>query len=54
MVNAEYEYIALHRDVGDTELKQGREIREGGNLGVYRQRRRACRQGGTCTYHRGH
>jgi von Willebrand factor A domain-containing protein 8 len=32
MVNAEYEYIALHRDVGETELKQGREIREGGNL----------------------
>ncbi|KAK2460039.1 hypothetical protein APHAL10511_007962 [Amanita phalloides] len=32
MVNAEYEYIALHRDVGETELKQGREIRSGGNL----------------------
>ncbi|KAI0265323.1 AAA domain-containing protein [Gloeopeniophorella convolvens] len=32
LVNAEYEYIALHRDVGETELKQGREIREGGNL----------------------
>ncbi|KAI0296956.1 AAA domain-containing protein [Multifurca ochricompacta] len=32
MMNAEYEYIALHRDVGETELKQGREIREGGNL----------------------
>jgi hypothetical protein len=32
MVNAEYEYVALHRDVGETELKQGREIREGGNL----------------------
>jgi len=22
MINAEYEYIALHRDVGETELKQ--------------------------------
>jgi hypothetical protein len=32
IVNAEYEYIALHRDVGETELKQGREIRQGGNL----------------------
>lgn len=32
MVNAEYEYVALHRDVGETELKQGREIREGGSL----------------------
>jgi hypothetical protein len=32
MINAEYEYIALHRDVGETELKQGREIRAGGNL----------------------
>ena len=32
MVNAEYEYVALHRDVSETELKQGREIREGGNL----------------------
>jgi von Willebrand factor A domain-containing protein 8 len=32
MMNAEYEYIALHRDVGETELKQGREIGEGGNL----------------------
>ena len=28
----EYEYIALHRDVGETELKQGRELRQGGNL----------------------
>lgn len=28
----EYEYIALHRDVGETELKQGRELRRGGNL----------------------
>lgn len=26
------QYIALHRDVGETELKQGREIRAGGNL----------------------
>ncbi|KAI0315297.1 AAA domain-containing protein [Amylostereum chailletii] len=32
MINAEYEHIALHRDVGETELKQGREIRAGGNL----------------------
>lgn len=22
LINAEYEYIALHRDVGETELKQ--------------------------------
>lgn len=28
----EYEYIALHRDVGETELKQARELRHGGNL----------------------
>ncbi|EKM57120.1 uncharacterized protein PHACADRAFT_92032 [Phanerochaete carnosa HHB-10118-sp] len=28
----EYEYISLHRDVGETELKQGRELRHGGNL----------------------
>lgn len=32
LINAEYEYIALHRDVGETELKQGREIRKGGTL----------------------
>ena len=32
LVNSEYEHIALHRDVGETELKQGREIRTGGNL----------------------
>lgn len=32
LVNSEYEYIALHRDVGETELKQGREIKAGGNL----------------------
>jgi hypothetical protein len=32
LINAEYEYIALNRDVGETELKQGREIRAGGNL----------------------
>jgi len=32
MINAEYEYVALHRDVGETELKQGREIRQGRNL----------------------
>ena len=33
MINSEYEYIGLHRDVGETELKQGREIRKGGTLG---------------------
>ncbi|KDQ56692.1 hypothetical protein JAAARDRAFT_207783 [Jaapia argillacea MUCL 33604] len=32
LINSEYEYVALHRDVGETELKQGREIRSGGNL----------------------
>ncbi|EPT01986.1 hypothetical protein FOMPIDRAFT_1119374 [Fomitopsis schrenkii] len=32
LVNSEYEHISLHRDVGETELKQGREIRAGGNL----------------------
>jgi von Willebrand factor A domain-containing protein 8 len=32
LINSEYEYIALHRDVGETELKQGREIRSNGNL----------------------
>jgi hypothetical protein len=32
LINAEFEYVALHRDVGETELKQGREIRAGGNL----------------------
>ncbi|KAH6910612.1 AAA domain-containing protein [Coprinopsis sp. MPI-PUGE-AT-0042] len=32
LINSEYEYIALHRDVGETELKQGREIRAGGTL----------------------
>jgi hypothetical protein len=32
MVNAEYEYVALHRNVGATELKQDRGIREGSNL----------------------
>lgn len=32
LVNSEYEHISLHRDVGETELKQGREIRLGGNL----------------------
>lgn len=32
LINAEYEYVALHRDVGETELKQGREIRAGGSL----------------------
>ena len=28
----EYEFIALHRDVGETELRQARELRRGGNL----------------------
>ncbi|KAI0634180.1 AAA domain-containing protein [Trametes polyzona] len=32
MLNSEYEFVSLHRDVGETELKQGREIRAGGNL----------------------
>ncbi|KZV72548.1 hypothetical protein PENSPDRAFT_674901 [Peniophora sp. CONT] len=32
MINAEYEHVALHRDIGETELKQGREIRAGGAL----------------------
>ncbi|KIJ23961.1 hypothetical protein M422DRAFT_89453, partial [Sphaerobolus stellatus SS14] len=32
LINAEYEFISLHRDVGETELKQGREIRAGGTL----------------------
>ncbi|KAF7790654.1 hypothetical protein EIP86_001610 [Pleurotus ostreatoroseus] len=32
ITNMEYEYIALHRDVGETELKQARELRKGGNL----------------------
>ncbi|KAI0372412.1 hypothetical protein BV20DRAFT_939833 [Pilatotrama ljubarskyi] len=32
MLNTEYEFVSLHRDVGETELKQGREIHPGGNL----------------------
>ncbi|GJJ14791.1 hypothetical protein Clacol_009059 [Clathrus columnatus] len=32
LINAEYEYVNLHRDVSETELKQGREIRAGGKL----------------------
>lgn len=32
LINAEYEYITLNHDVGETELRQGREIRAGGNL----------------------
>ncbi|KAI0089424.1 AAA domain-containing protein [Irpex rosettiformis] len=32
ITNSEYEFISLHRDVGETELKQGRELRHGGNL----------------------
>ncbi|KAF9530652.1 AAA domain-containing protein [Crepidotus variabilis] len=32
LINSEYEYVSLHRDVGETELKQGREIRKGGTL----------------------
>jgi hypothetical protein len=43
-----YECIALHRDVGETELKQAREIREGGNLV---QCRGACCQDEAYPYH---
>ncbi|CCM05477.1 uncharacterized protein FIBRA_07698 [Fibroporia radiculosa] len=32
LINSEYEHIALHRDVGETELKQGREIQTGRDL----------------------
>ncbi|KIK61659.1 hypothetical protein GYMLUDRAFT_42680 [Collybiopsis luxurians FD-317 M1] len=32
LLNLEYEFVSLHRDVGETELKQGREIRNGGSL----------------------
>jgi hypothetical protein len=32
LINSDYEYVALHRDVGETELKQGREIKAGGTL----------------------
>lgn len=32
MCNKEIEYVALHRDVGEGELKQSREIRAGGKL----------------------
>ena len=32
MINTEYEHVSLHRDIGETELKQGREIRGGGVL----------------------
>ncbi|KAF7986115.1 hypothetical protein HWV62_41553 [Athelia sp. TMB] len=32
LINAEYELIGIHRDIGETELKQGREIRAGGQL----------------------
>ncbi|EIN14530.1 hypothetical protein PUNSTDRAFT_118001 [Punctularia strigosozonata HHB-11173 SS5] len=32
LINTEYEHVALHRDVGETELKQGREIKAGGTL----------------------
>ncbi|KAF5377788.1 hypothetical protein D9757_008076 [Collybiopsis confluens] len=32
LLNQEYELVSLHRDVGETELKQGREIRNGGSL----------------------
>ncbi|KLO18907.1 hypothetical protein SCHPADRAFT_935748 [Schizopora paradoxa] len=32
LINSEYEFVALHRDVGETELKQGREIRTKGDL----------------------
>lgn len=32
LLNSPYEIVSLHRDVGESELKQGREIREGGHL----------------------
>lgn len=32
LVNRSFEYVTLHRDIGESELKQGREIREGGIL----------------------
>lgn len=32
VLNQEFELVSLHRDVGESELKQGREIREGGTL----------------------
>lgn len=32
LLNTPYEIVTLHRDVGESELKQGREIRPGGKL----------------------
>ncbi|GAA5900077.1 hypothetical protein JCM6882_002608 [Rhodosporidiobolus microsporus] len=32
LLHTPYEIVSLHRDIGETELKQGREIREGGAL----------------------
>ncbi|GAA6044030.1 hypothetical protein JCM8097_004313 [Rhodosporidiobolus ruineniae] len=32
LLNTPYEIVTLHKDIGETELKQGREIREGGRL----------------------
>lgn len=32
LVNKPVEYVSLHRDVGEADLKQGREIRPGGTL----------------------
>lgn len=32
LLNTPFEIVSLHRDVGESELKQGREIREGGHL----------------------
>ncbi|GAA5999420.1 hypothetical protein JCM5350_001970, partial [Sporobolomyces pararoseus] len=32
LMNTPFEYVSLHRDIGEGELKQTREIREGGNL----------------------
>ncbi|GAA5826620.1 hypothetical protein JCM11251_002821 [Rhodosporidiobolus azoricus] len=32
LLQTPYEIVSLHRDTGETELKQGREIREGGRL----------------------
>lgn len=31
-MNRPFEFVSLHRDIGEGELKQGREIREGGVL----------------------
>lgn len=33
MINSEHEYVALHRDTGEIELKQDRGVRRGGAPG---------------------